>query len=356
MSFLTNVVTVARRCVCACAFEGLVAPFQIGAAILSARGDGLKAKAAAALQEPRVQRIALRSAARLPAESRPVPAVHRGLSEHRHRDRHALPGRRRGARPQRRFRGRVRAQDAGDHGRREFLSRHAGHAHSTRATSPTCAWRCGATTSPRSSSRWPAASPSNSSPSTRRPDRRAERSLPAGADRDRHRLFRHRRRARTDDLVAWATLMFWYLFIDLAGDPELGRKALDAAAACRSVIDAAIAQRKASGEAKDDVLGRCLVLQKAGQPGMDDLGIRNNLIGLLSARSRRSPRPACRRSTSCSTGRRRSRPPRRRRGRRRCVAGRACVRGVPLQSHQPADLPARRARCADRRRQPARAA
>jgi cytochrome P450 len=29
------------------------------------------------------------------------------------------------------------------------------------------------------------------------------------------------------------------------------------------------------------VLGRCLVLQKANLPGMDDLGIRNNLIGLV---------------------------------------------------------------------------
>jgi cytochrome P450 len=75
--------------------------------------------------------------------------------------------------------------------------------------------------------------------------------------------------------------MFWYLFIDLAGDPVLERKALDAAAACRSVIDIVIADRKTTSEAKDDVLGRCLVLQKANLPGMDDLGIRNNLIGLV---------------------------------------------------------------------------
>jgi cytochrome P450 len=76
-------------------------------------------------------------------------------------------------------------------------------------------------------------------------------------------------------------VMFWYLFVDLAGDAEVARKALDAAAASRATIDNAIAQRRASGEAKDDVLGRCLVLQKAGEPGMDDLGIRNNLIGLF---------------------------------------------------------------------------
>jgi cytochrome P450 len=87
--------------------------------------------------------------------------------------------------------------------------------------------------------------------------------------------------APNSDLVAWATAMFWYLFIDLSGDEALAKKALDAAAKTRAAIDAAIAARKASGEAKDDVLGRCLVLQKAGQPGMDDLGIRNNLIGLF---------------------------------------------------------------------------
>jgi cytochrome P450 len=83
------------------------------------------------------------------------------------------------------------------------------------------------------------------------------------------------------DFMDWATLMFRYLFTDLQGDPALDREALDAAAACRSVIDAAIAKRKASGERKDDVLGRCLVMQAAGLPGMDDRGIRGNLIGLV---------------------------------------------------------------------------
>jgi cytochrome P450 len=87
--------------------------------------------------------------------------------------------------------------------------------------------------------------------------------------------------AENNDLIDWATLMFWYLFIDLAGDPSITSKALDAAASCRSAIDAAIVSRKASGVAKDDVLGRCLVLQKTNQPGMDDLGIRNYLIGLV---------------------------------------------------------------------------
>ncbi|MGH6842778.1 MAG: hypothetical protein ACREDV_11945, partial [Methylocella sp.] len=78
-----------------------------------------------------------------------------------------------------------------------------------------------------------------------------------------------------DKLMAWATVMFAYLFTDIRADPVLGAEALDAAGECRSAFDAAIARRKASGERKDDVLGRCLVMQAAGLPGMDDLGIRN---------------------------------------------------------------------------------
>jgi cytochrome P450 len=87
--------------------------------------------------------------------------------------------------------------------------------------------------------------------------------------------------ARDSDLMDWATLMFRYLFADLGGDPELEREALNAAAACRSAIDAAIATHKESGEKKDDVIGRCLVMQAAGLPGMDDVSIRNNLVGLV---------------------------------------------------------------------------
>jgi cytochrome P450 len=83
-----------------------------------------------------------------------------------------------------------------------------------------------------------------------------------------------------DKLMEWATVMFRYLFTDVRSDPVLDAEALDAAAAGRSVIDAAIAKRKACGETKNDVLGRCLVMQKAGLPGMEDIDIRNNLIGL----------------------------------------------------------------------------
>jgi cytochrome P450 len=83
------------------------------------------------------------------------------------------------------------------------------------------------------------------------------------------------------EMADWTTRMFWYLFVDLAGEEAVSRPALAAAASCRAYLDAAIAARKGVLTGADDVLARCLALQAAGVPGMDDLGIRNNLIGLL---------------------------------------------------------------------------
>ena len=84
------------------------------------------------------------------------------------------------------------------------------------------------------------------------------------------------------ELADWGSTIFQYLFTDLTNDPAVGRAAQDAAAQARLWLDDCIAQRKSSGEQKDDVLGRCLALQSIGAPGMDDLGIRNNLIGLIT--------------------------------------------------------------------------
>jgi cytochrome P450 len=84
-----------------------------------------------------------------------------------------------------------------------------------------------------------------------------------------------------EDLANWSTAMFQYLFTDPKNDPAVGAAARDAAAKTRSSLDQAIAKRKKQSSQPDDVLGRCLALQKAGVPGMDDLGIRNNLVGLL---------------------------------------------------------------------------
>jgi cytochrome P450 len=83
------------------------------------------------------------------------------------------------------------------------------------------------------------------------------------------------------EMIAWTTLMFWYLFIDLNADPTLDASTLDAAAKCRVYLDGIIQNRKAQPTDVDDVLNRCVAMQQAGLPGMDDLGIRNYLIGLI---------------------------------------------------------------------------
>ena len=82
-------------------------------------------------------------------------------------------------------------------------------------------------------------------------------------------------------MIDIATTLFWYLFIDLAADPALGARAEQAAAQLRATIDSSIAARKAAPDGRDDVIARCLALQTSGTPGMDDLAIRNNLVGLV---------------------------------------------------------------------------
>lgn len=84
-----------------------------------------------------------------------------------------------------------------------------------------------------------------------------------------------------DAMAEWTTNLFWYLFADLGADEQLDDIAMSDAAALRSYLDDHIAARKAKPTKDDDVLNRCLALQKADTPGMSDLGIRNNLLGLL---------------------------------------------------------------------------
>lgn len=84
-----------------------------------------------------------------------------------------------------------------------------------------------------------------------------------------------------DEAIEINSLLFRYLFIDLAADPAIGAAAATAAARLRAAVGEAVAKRKSEPEPRDDVLGRCLKLQASGTPGMDDLAIRNNLIGLM---------------------------------------------------------------------------
>ena len=88
-------------------------------------------------------------------------------------------------------------------------------------------------------------------------------------------------RPAEDRLIAITTTLFWYLFIDLGADAALDARAVEAAEELREALDGVIAARKATSGGPEDVLSRCLALQRAGAPGMDDISIRNNLLGLL---------------------------------------------------------------------------
>ncbi len=83
-----------------------------------------------------------------------------------------------------------------------------------------------------------------------------------------------------DELIIWTTAMFQYLFFpeNPAGFDE---KAIEYSKYTRDYLDKLISERKKSKDTIDDVLGRCLELQKSNTPGMDDRHIRDNLLGIL---------------------------------------------------------------------------
>jgi cytochrome P450 len=88
--------------------------------------------------------------------------------------------------------------------------------------------------------------------------------------------------ASLTDLQSWASTIFQYLFTDLQNDPVVDAAARAASANVRAWLDAAIAQEKAAPTPGDTVLHRSLALQQTGVPGMDDITIRNNLLGILT--------------------------------------------------------------------------
>ena len=77
-----------------------------------------------------------------------------------------------------------------------------------------------------------------------------------------------------------AAVLSAYLFLPVG---DFREKALAAAKAMRPVIAGQIAARKAQRGQRDDVLERCLVMQEAGIPGMDDATLLNNLFGMVVA-------------------------------------------------------------------------
>ena len=85
------------------------------------------------------------------------------------------------------------------------------------------------------------------------------------------------------ELFEWTSTMFQYLFYP-SNPKEVDDAAIANAAKTREYLDQLIATRKSQteqGKKKDDIISRCLELQKSGTPGMSDLDIRNNLIGII---------------------------------------------------------------------------
>lgn len=82
------------------------------------------------------------------------------------------------------------------------------------------------------------------------------------------------------DLRVWATRLFEFQFADQVNDPALRAEVDRIGPALRAHIDTTIAQRH-NASFKDDVLGRCLERQKAGESGFSDVQIRTALMGFI---------------------------------------------------------------------------
>jgi len=82
------------------------------------------------------------------------------------------------------------------------------------------------------------------------------------------------------DLRVWGTRLFEFQFADGGNDPALRAEVDQIAPALRAHIDGEIRRRRKAA-AKDDVLGRCLALQAAGEPGFSDVEIRTALMGFI---------------------------------------------------------------------------
>jgi cytochrome P450 len=83
------------------------------------------------------------------------------------------------------------------------------------------------------------------------------------------------------DLRVWATRLFEFQFADPGNDPALRSDVDRMAPALRSHIDRLIDARRELNDPGDDVLGRCISLQRQGEPGFSDEQIRTSLMGMI---------------------------------------------------------------------------
>jgi len=82
-------------------------------------------------------------------------------------------------------------------------------------------------------------------------------------------------------MIDWASILFDWLFFELDFSQAVEDRALIAAKELRDAVADAIAQRKANGVQKTDLIGRALELQKASPDEFSDHYIRNLLVGLI---------------------------------------------------------------------------
>jgi cytochrome P450 len=86
-------------------------------------------------------------------------------------------------------------------------------------------------------------------------------------------------------MMRWASAGFREFFINLQNRVDIREPAVAAGAEMRAHLDALLAERRAGsygGAEKDDVMGRLLRLQEAGEAaGLDDDGVRRTLMGLV---------------------------------------------------------------------------
>jgi cytochrome P450 len=86
-----------------------------------------------------------------------------------------------------------------------------------------------------------------------------------------------------EQMMAWARACFREFFINLLNNPEIRAPAVAAGAEMRKRLEALLAKRRASdADCEDDVMGRLLRLQRAGDvAGLDDDGVCRTLMGMV---------------------------------------------------------------------------
>jgi cytochrome P450 len=84
-----------------------------------------------------------------------------------------------------------------------------------------------------------------------------------------------------EDLRIWATRLFEFQFVDSANDPVLRFEVDVLAPRLRGHVQSVMEARRASGTKLDDVVGRCLAAQAAGDPRFTDDWIRVALMSFV---------------------------------------------------------------------------